>query len=598
VRLADYVVQQLEAAGIEHVFTVCGGGSIFMNDALRRAEKIQYVACHHEQAAAMAAEGYARLRTGLGCAMVTSGPGGTNAITGVAGAWMDSVPTLTISGQVFRSQMMRPDSGLRSLGVQEINILDLVRPITKYAVCVTDPASIRYHLEAALYFATEGRPGPVWLDIPADVQNAKVDPAALTGFHQEPRPEPGPLLELQAGAVIDALLEAKRPLVHIGQGVRLAGAQQALLAFLEFAQIPVVTARNGNDLVDSGHPLYIGRPGTFAQRGANFAVQTCDFYLAIGTRLCLAQTGYNAADYARRAVKIMVDIDRAEIDKDTVPLDMKIHADAGDFLEALNRSLGMRKAPDWSAWVARCKAWQTRYPPVTEAQRHQAGSVNSYALVEQLSQQCAPDDVIVTDMGFAFQNTHQVFHVKHGQRLFTNGGLAAMGWGLPAAIGAAFGSRLFGKWCRRVILIAGDGGLMMNLQELATLAHHRLNIKVFVLNNGGYLTMRQSQAHAFEGYMGSDAGSGIGFPDFQQTAAAFGLPALRTAPHANVAEWVRRTLATDGPVLCEVMMDPNQDTVPKSINRRDAAGRIVQTPIEDAWPYLPADELAANLKTQ
>ena len=600
-RVADWIIQRLEQAGIGHVFTVCGGGSIFLNDALGKAKTMRYVACHHEQAAAMAAEAYARVRTGIGCAMVTSGPGGTNAITGIAGAWLDHVPLLVISGQVFRSQMidsrldLRADHPpLRTLGVQEINIVDMVAPITKYAVVVTDPQSIRFHVERALYLATEGRPGPVLLDIPADVQNAQIEPDKLEGF-RAPDEFGHALNYYQRVESVDMLLRmARRPLVHIGQGVRLAGAMLPFFRFIEEAQIPVVTARNGNDLIASDHPLYIGRPGTFAQRGANFAVQTCDVYLAIGTRLCLAQTGYNAKDYARNAKIVMVDVDAAELGKDTVVLHEAVRMDAGDFLCDLNARSGAMAwppYPDWSGWLQRCKDWQAKYPAVTQAQREQGTYVNSYHLIEELSAQCLPDDVIVTDVGFAYQCTSQAWRIKQGQRLLTNGGLAPMGWGLPAAIGAAIGSG------RRVILIVGDGGLMMNLQELATLAHHKLNVKIFLLNNGGYLTMRQSQAHAFDGYMGSDESSGLSFPDFEGIAHSFNL-IWRTVYRAkNVEAVIRECLSFDYPAFCEVMMDPDQALEPKSINRREPDGTIKQTAIEDAWPFLPAEEIEQEMRT-
>lgn len=587
-RVADYVVRFLEEQGIGHAFTVVGGGSIFLCDGLAKAERMKYVACHHEQAAAMAAEGYARARTGLGLSVVTSGPGGTNAITGVAGAWMDHVPTITISGQVFSKQMITGHPGLRTMGVQEINIVDLVRPITKYAAVVSDPQEIRQHLETAVHMARSGRPGPVWIDIPADVQNAKIEPGMLVGRNVVPMESGSSVVD--AAEVIDLLRTAKRPLLHVGQGVRLAGAEAELFELLERTGIPVVTARNGNDLIDSGHHNYVGRPGTFAQRGANFAVQTCDLYIAIGTRLSLAQTGYNAKDYARRAKVVMVDVDRAELDKGTVRVDLKVRADAKDFLEVMLLGLDGLQLPDWAGWLERCKAWQAKYPPVTREQREQPKFVNSYHLVDELSEQLGPDDQIVTDMGFAFQNTHQAFRVKQGQRLFTNCGLAAMGWGLPAAIGAAVGT---GK---RTVCITGDGGLMMNAQELATLSHHQLPVKLFVLNNDGYLTMRQSQANAFDGYMGSDEKSGLSFPDFRALAGAHAIPSWIVERSGDVDSIVSGVLEQDGPVLCEVQMDPEQPQIPKSINRREPDGSIKQTALEDAWPYLDRAELEENLK--
>ncbi|MCH8898677.1 MAG: thiamine pyrophosphate-binding protein, partial [Chloroflexi bacterium] len=442
-RVADYVIEFFENQGVEHIFTVSGGGSIFLCDALAVAKKMKYVACHHEQAASMATEAYARVRQGLGVTLVTSGPGGTNSVTGIAGSWLDHVPHVTISGQVFLAQTIRNHPGLRTLGVQEINIVDIVRPITKYAVMVEDAQEIRYHLEKAVYLATHGRPGPTWIDIPANIQNADIDPAALNGFDpKEYEVHLDPDLEAKVGQVVELLKSARRPLVHVGQGVRIAGAEKEFFELVEKYRLPFVTARNANDMVAWDHELYAGRPGTFAQRGANFAVQTSDLYLAIGTRLSLAQTGYNAKDYARNAKVIMVDIDQAELDKDTVPLHLKIQTDAKLFLKELSRQLAQTElnGEQWSPWLTQCQQWQKKYPVVLPEYREQTGSVNSYHFIDILSEVLTSNDVVVTDMGFAFQNTHQAFQVKKGQRVFTNCGLAPMGWGLPAAVGACLGS--------------------------------------------------------------------------------------------------------------------------------------------------------------
>jgi acetolactate synthase-1/2/3 large subunit len=579
VRLADYVVSFLHSRGINHVFAVSGGALNFLCDAVSLS-RVKYVACHHEQAAAMAAEAYARVK-GLGCAMVTSGPGGTNAITGVAGAWLDHTPTITISGQSFSGQTIG-DSGLRQLGVQEINIIDLVRPITKYAVMVTGPESIRYHLEKALYLATEGRPGPVWLDLPVDVQKAEVDPDKLSGFDPVAVKK-----ELDVSEVIKLLRNAQRPVLHIGQGVRLARAEDALYRFLETSGIPVLTARNGNDLIASDHPQYIGRPGTFGQRGANFAVQTCDLYIAIGTRLCLAQTGYNPKDYARNAKVVMVDIDRAELDKDTVPVHLKIEADAKDFLEALNsHNLGL---PDYANWLKRCKQWQAKYCPVFPEWR-ETGPVNSYVLADALSDILTPDDIIVTDVGCSYQTTHQAFRIKKGQRLLSNGGLASMGWGLPAAVGAAFAS---GK---RIVCVTGDGGFMFNAQELSTIVYHGLNVQILVLNNGGYLTQKQAGEFAFNRVVGSSSES-LSFPDFVELAKSHGMFAQRISSQKGLKSKLRNFLMEHDSALCEVMMDPNQIQAPKAVNKRLPDGTMKATALEDAWPYLTEEEIAENLQT-
>lgn len=555
---------------------------------------MKYVSCHHEQAASMSTEAYARVRRGLGVTLVTTGPGGTNAITGVAGSWLDHVPQIVISGQVFAAQTINKHPGLRTLGVQEINIVDLVRPITKYSVMVEDAQEIKYHLEKAVYLATHGRPGPVWIDIPANVQNTMININTLKRFDpKECEIHLDPTLEEKVAQVVKLLKLAKRPLIHVGQGVRIAGAEDEFFELIELYQLPFVTARNANDMSPENHELCVGRPGTYGQRGANFAVQTSDVYIAVGTRLSLAQTGYNARDYARNAKVIMVDIDQAELDKDTVNLHLKIQTDAKVFIQELNRQLS-RAEPDtnrWERWLAQCQQWREKYPVVLPEYREKVGSVNSYYFIDVLSDVLTPNDIVVTDMGFAFQSTHQAFRVKKGQRVFTNCGLASMGWGLPAAVGACFGSGM-----KRTICIAGEGGLLMTIHEMATVMHHQLPVKLFVLNNGGYLTIKQTQDLGFEGrHMGSDEGSGISFPDFMEIAKAHRFKAVRLDSHMNLKQQIEDIMNHEGPVLCEIMMDPNQMQAPKAINRRSADGTMMQTALEDSYPFLDPKEIEENL---
>lgn len=593
-RVADYIIEFLERQGVDHIFTVAGGGSIFLCDALGSAKQMKYVACHHEQAASMASESYARVRQGLGVCLVTSGPGGTNAVTGTAGCWLDHVPQLTISGQTFLSQTIRNHPGLRTLGVQEINIVDIVRPITKYAVMIEDAKEIRYHLEKAVYLATHGRPGPAWIDIPADIQNANIEPNSLIGFNSvELDLSLDPDLKLKVAQIVNLLKNAKRPLLHIGQGVRIANAIPDIFQFLETLKIPYVTAINGNDIGSADHELYVGLPGTYAQRGANFAVQTSDLYIAIGTRLSLAQTGYNAKDYARNAKVIMVDIDQAELDKDTVKLHLKVQTDAKLFLEEMNRQIANQdfECQDWEKWGKQCQIWRKKYPVVLPEYQEQKGSINSYYFIDVLSDVLKPDDVVVTDMGFAFQNTHQAFKVKKGQRVFTNCGLASMGWGLPAAVGACFAR---GK--KRTVCIAGEGGFLMTTQELATIMHHRLPVKLFILNNGGYLTIKQTQELGFENrLMGSNEDSGLSFPDFMKIAEAHHIKSVRLDSHRDLKQQIEKVMSHEGPVLCEIMMDHDQETAPKAINRRNSDGTLKQTPLEDSYPFLDQSEINENM---
>lgn len=600
-KLADYVIQFLEDYGIEHIFTVCGGGSVFLNDALGRSKKINYIACHHEQAASMATEAYARIKNRLGVCLVTSGPGGTNCVTGVAGAWTDNIPVLFISGQVFLNQTINEHPGLRTLGIQEINIVDIVKPITKFAVQVRDALQIRYYLEQVIYFATHGRNGPVWLDIPANIQNTDISPDNLLSFHESISgvniisnyTRPNRSLKIQVEKVVELLKSSKRPIFHVGQGIRFADAENGFFDLIETYRIPFLTARNANDITDWEHPLYVGRPGTFAQRGANFAVQTSDVYIAIGTRLSLAQTGYNAKDYARNAKVVMVDIDQSELDKDTVPIDIKVCADAKLFIEELRRQLYTYDVELglWDSWLEQCQDWKIKYPAVTDEQRNQDSWVNTYHFIDILSDLLEPNDVIVTDMGFAFQCTHQAFRIKKGQRLITNCGLASMGWGLPAAVGAAFASG------SRVICIAGDGGLQMTIQEMATIMHHNLNIKLFVFNNEGYTTLKQTYELGFEGrLMGVNNKSGLSFPEFPKIAQAYGFKYAFLWSSDNMENNIKSVLLEEGPVLCELKVDPDQRQMPMAINRRNEDGSFNPTSIEDAWPFLNPEEVKQNLE--
>lgn len=593
-RLADYVMNFLASKDVGCIFTVTGGGAIFLCDALGLQKNIKYIACHHEQAASMAAEAYARIKGDLGVALVTSGPGGTNAITGTVGCWLDHVPQLTISGQVFSSQTIDNHPGLRTKGVQEINIIDIVKPITKYAVMITDASSIRYHLEKALYLSKADRPGPVWIDIPADIQNTNIDPTKLNGFIPDRQKKDENEFIRLVDKVALLLKQAKRPLIHIGQGVRISGAEKKIFNLIDAHQIPFVTAMNGLDLMDYSHPLNAGYPGTFAQRGANFAVQTCDFYLAIGTRLSLAQTGYNAKDYARNAHVVMVDIDQAELDKDTVPIDIKICSDAGEFLDALIYKLGICniKNPNWKKWGNQCQEWKLRYPVAKKEYFEIKDFVNSYVFLDKLSNELTSEDIVVTDMGFAFQNTYQAFKVKAGQRVISNSGLAPMGWGLPAAVGAFFAQSKKG----RIICISGEGGLMMNIQELATIMHHQIPVKLFIFNNGGYLTIKQTQELGFQSrIMGSTKESGLDFPDFLKLAGAHSLESIRIFNHKELSEKLSGIVTNPNAVVCELMMDPDQVQAPKSINRRNADGTIKQTALEDSYPFLDQSEIDENL---
>ena len=591
IRVADKIMEYLADRGVTDIFTVSGGGAIFLDDALGKSERITYYCCHHEQAVAMATEAYTRVKGGFGVSLVTTGPGGTNAITGVVGSWIDSVPHLVISGQVYLKQTIG-DSGVRQIGSQEINIIDIVKPVTKHAVMVKDARKVIYHIQKAIHIATSDRPGPVWVDIPADIQNAKVEEEEFETF--DPSEIPPPVynrdLKEKVTKVAELLKNAKRPLMHMGRGVEMAGAVDDFFQLVEEYNIPFVTARNANHLVDWDHELYVGRPGVFGQRGANFAVQNADVYIPVGTRLSMPQTGYDAKDYARNAIKVMVEIDKAELDKRTLAIDIKIHGDAKDFLTELAKQLD-EASLDTAEWLKQCHEWKARYPAVLPEYRKQKEPVNSYYFIDVLSDVLGGKDVIVTDMGLAFQGTHQAFRVKRGQKFFTNSGYSSMGWGLPAAVGACIAN---GK--RRVICIAGDGGLQMTIQELATVMHHKLPIKLFVYNNGGYLTIKQAQEVGFEGrLMGCNKETGLSFPDIVKIGEAYKIKVVRISSHENLKEKVREIIDNEGPAICELLLDHNQPQIPKAIPIKMPDGTTKQTKFEDMYPFLDREELKENM---
>ena len=614
VRLADYVIFFLEGIGVKDIFTVSGGGAIFLNDALAKNGKINYYCCHHEQAVAMATEAYARVKKRIGVSLVTTGPGGTNTITGIAGSWIDSVPHLIISGQVFLNQTIQ-ETGVRQLGIQELNIIDIVKPITKYAIMLKNKNEIKYHLKKAIYLATTGRPGPVWIDIPANLQMDDINESDLSEFDlnkEEVHSLSDYILNYQYDAmevlkekvamIVELLRNSKRPLIHVGQGVKISKSEEEFMYFVEKNKLPFVTARNANDIVSTNHPMYIGRPGTFAQRGANFAVQNSDLYIAIGTRLSIPQTGYNSKDYARNAIKIMVDIDRNELNKPTLEIDLKINCDAKEFLLELNRQLESfvtdasindvydANNTNKQEWLKLCQNWKEKYPVVLPEYKEIKDCVNSYYFIDVLSDVLKSDDTIVTDMGIAFQGTHQAFKVKKGQNFFTNSGFASMGWGLPAAIGACIAS---GK--KRTICISGEGGLQMNIQELATVMQNKLPIKLFIYNNGGYLTIKQTQELNFGRLMGCNQETGLSFPIYQKIAEAHNIKFVRIGNHLNLKSKIVEILELDDPVICELIMDPNQSQIPKFVPRKDEHGKTIPTPIEDLYPYLDRKEFKENM---
>lgn len=595
IKLSDYVAQALADYGVRHIFMLTGGGAMHLNDSLGHEPRLSVICNHHEQACAMAAEGYARVTGQIGVINVTTGPGGINALNGVFGAWTDSIPMLVISGQVKRETMMTTYNipGLRQLGDQEADIISMVKGITKYAVTVTDPNSIRYHLEKALYLATSGRPGPCWLDIPSDVQSSMVDEATLQGYDSKENESHWntELLAQQCGEIITRLQGSVRPVIMVGTGIRLANAVDVFEAIICKLGIPVVTAWTAHDLIASDAPLFCGRPGTVGDRAGNFTVQNADTLLAIGSRLNIRQVSYNGHSFARHAYKIQVDVDEAELNKPTVKPEMAVHCDARVFLEELDRQLDARNydATRHAGWLAWCKERVAGYPVVLPHHRSIAGPINPYQFLDVLFRRLASDDVVVCGNGSACVITFQVAHIQKGQRLFTNSGDASMGYDLPAAVGAAIA-----RDGKRVICLAGDGSIQLNIQELQTVVHHHLPLKIFVLNNDGYVSIRQTQSSFFGRLVGEGPESGVSFPDMVKVAQAYGIPAWRIESQ-DFVPFVEQALGMSGPVLCEVILDPNQQFEPKLSSKQLPDGRMVSAPLEDMYPFLEREELRRNL---
>ena len=588
-KVSDYVINFLLNKKIKNVFTVSGGGSIFLCDSLYRQKKINYVCCHHEQAAAFAAEGYARNNNSIGAAILTTGPGGTNAVTGVASCWIDSVPVIFISGQVFLNQTIKYNN-LRQLGVQEIDIINIVKSITKYSKMIEDPYSIRFELEKSFYEATNGRPGPVWLDIPANIQNYNLKlPKLIKKFKPSTdKTNKNKNLDKNIKKISELIIKSKKPLIHFGHGVRLSNAKDIAKSLVNKHNLPFALTWNASDLIESKHNLYIGRPGAFAERGSNFIVQNCDIYIAIGTRLPFMVTGYNSKDFARNAKnKVIVDIDRNETNKNTLEFNFRINCDAKYFIDKLSFYLKDFKYQNKNLWLDYCKYIRNLYPIVTQSQITVKKYVNSYFFINMLSTSLKNKETVVTDMGLSFVGTHQGFLVKKNQNLFTNSGHAPMGWGLPAAVGACLG-----KNKKNTICITGDGGLQMNIQELATVMHHNLPIKIFIYNNKGYLTIKQTQELGFKSrIMGSNKDSGLSFPDYSKVAKSYKIKFIKISKNQSVKSNLEKIINYKGPVICELVMDPNQEQKPKAINRRDNLGNTIPTTFEDMHPFLSKKEL-------
>ena len=582
--IAKFIAEHEDTA--KTVFMVSGGGNMHLIDSLGKNENLEYVCNHHEQACAIAAEGYARVSNKIGIAYVTTGPGGTNAVTGVYGAWVDSIPTMIISGQVkFQTTIAsQPELNLRQLGDQEVNIVDIVRPITKYAVMITDKNSIKFHLQKAVYEAKHGRPGPVWLDVPLDIQGAMVDEADLVEFEIPEEQK----FNTKIPQVLDALKAAKRPVIIAGNGVALAGANEEFLKLIKILEIPVIGTFARYDIVRNDHELFFGRYGSIGNRAANFVVQNSDLIIAIGARLNIRAVSYNWEFFGREAKKILVDIDQNELNKKTIAADIKIKSDAKVFISDLRSAL--KDELDFGAWLEICKNYRKNYPTIEPFRQNVKEWVDSYNFFNVLSNH-KRDLVYVFGNGTACVSSYQSLRLYENQKVVVNSGCASMGYDLPAAIGACFAN---GK--KDTICVTGEGSLQMNIQELQTIIHNKLPIKIFVLNNAGYISIRNTQNNFFKGHkVGSDKDSGVSFPNIVKLAEVYGFEACRIENQLNLKGELEEILSKPGAVVCEIMLSPTEKMEPKLSSKIKPDGKMVSKPLEDMFPFLPREEFYKNM---
>jgi acetolactate synthase-1/2/3 large subunit len=592
IQLSDYVTRFLVEHGISDIFLVSGGGIMFLVDSVGRQKGLRYIANHHEQACAIAAEAHSRVTGKPSAILVTTGPGSANALSGLFGAWVDSVPVIVLSGQV-RRQVMMDATKWRQLGPQEIDIVSMARPITKYATTILDPERVRFEMEKALHIATSGRPGPVWLDFPLDVQSAMLAEDRLQGFSPaSSQPETAPQqIEDHVREVLDLIQSSRRPVLIVGNGIHHARAEGLLRDAVELLKIPAIATYGGIDLLEETHPSCLGRFGPGGTRRANFALQNADLLVAVGASLSLTSIGFNTAGFAPRAKKVMINIDANEMRKPNLTPDVAVESDAATFLGEL-----IRQATQWpyrppQRWLDACAAWKARYPSLMPEFFDDRDHVNSYVFVDRLSEALAEGAVLVTGISLDAASVYQAFRVKRGQRVIVSINSGAMGWDLPAAVGACVGN---GR--QPTVLVSGDGCFQFNIQELLTVKSYRLPLKVFLLNNAGYESIRSTQTNYFEGRLvGSDPASGIQNPDFGKLAEAYGLHYGYARNNADIDQAIGEALAADGPALVELNVSPTQPRMPKTMSFRREDGTLETRPLEDMFPFLPREEIDANM---
>ena len=634
-KVSNYISQKLVDSGITQVFTVTGGGAMHLNDALGHQEGMHCLYNHHEQACAIAAEAYARIKDRIAAVCVTTGPGGTNAITGVLGGFLDSIPMLILSGQVRYDTTARWSGvGIRAMGDQEFDITKAIDCMTKYSEMVTDPMRIRYSLEKAIYLALSGRPGPSWLDIPLNVQGAYIETEDLTGFSPENYEQGGDgwtndneakIKEDEAGygekrqilpekvsadiarAILEKIKSSSRPVINAGNGIRIGQAHEVFRRVVDKLGIPVVTGWNSQDCIEDEHPLYTGRGGGMGDRAGNFAIQNSDLVLSLGSRLSIRQVGYNYTTWAREAYVIVNDIDPEELKKPSIHADMAVHANVKDLLTALEKLLDSEykaspeqplfdqgKGLDSMTWNETCRMWKETYPVVLP-KHYSSGEneeVNVYALINELSKRIPENRITVVGNGSACVVGGHAYIIKKGQRFLSNSAVASMGYDLPAAIGACIAAS-----GEDIILVTGDGSIQMNLQELQTIIHHRMPVKIFLINNGGYHSIRQTQKNFFgEPLVGIGEDSrDLSFPDMEKLSAAYGYPYVCVHHNRLLEDAIETALKTEGPVVCEVFVTRDQNFEPKSSAKRLPDGTLISPPLEDLSPFLSDEEMDRNM---
>lgn len=592
-RVSDYIADFLVQKGIKQIFTVVGGGAMYLNDSFGHHSQLECLYNHHEQACAIAAEAYARVNNEMAVVCVTSGPGAINALNGVAGAYMDSIPMLVISGQT-KSTLTVKSSGLklRTLGNQEFNIISAIGEMTKYSEMIENPQKIKYVLEKAYHLARSERPGPCWLDIPLDIQGAIIETEELEGYVPEKNTEKTQLTDEVMSLVLAKICNAKRPVLYAGNGIRISSGYNVFRKLIEKLQIPVVTCWNSIDLIETDHPLYAGRGGTMGDRAGNFAVQNSDLVLAIGSRLNIYQVGYQVDTWAREAYTIVVDIDKEELKKPTIRVDYPICADASEFMERLLQKASERKGIGNADWIQQCNFWKKKYPVYNSNEASDAQNVSIYRFIHELSSSLKKGEITVVANGSASVVGSQTYVIGEKQRFLMNCGLSSMGYDLPAAIGACVAN---GK--QRIICLAGDGSIQMNLQELQTIVTNDLPIVIFVINNQGYHQIRLTQKNIFSNELvgvGPESND-LGFPNFEKLSYAYGIPYISCHRDEEIKETIEKALSAEGYLVCEVFTSTEQLFQPKSATKRLENGTLFSPPLEDMAPFLPKEELQENM---